>query len=355
MGGVLDEMTGGKEKNRFFMEIASGIVVSMLIVFITIYMPLMGFFMATILPMPILYFRLKLGRNLGALIMFAVFVMTFAATYNFSGMNGGLSEITSNSLPKAGGLSLSIDILFYGSLLLTGFFLGEFLELRLSIEKSFVYTLISTLGISAAAFFVYAASTGQGVLSIVSGYVADNLQLTLALYENMGMSPENIQLISDSIHAIQYILVRIIPALVTILLSFVIWVNILFIKKILDKKAIHLTELQNLNQWKAQEHLVWVVIALGLLMVIPGKGIKIVAFNCIMILMIMYFFQGIAILAFIFERKKLPILLKIAIYSIIAIQQILILAIIGLGFFDTWVNFRKIGINNKPDEQSFDG
>lgn len=337
------------------MEIFSGTAISMLIVFVTMYLPLLGFFMAVILPMPILYFRLKLGRNPGVLIMLTVFVMTFVLTHLLSGLAGGPSEVTGSLAETAGGFSLSIDLLFYGVLLLTGFFLGEFLELKISIEKSFLYTLIATLGIAIAAFFLYAVSTGDGILSLVSGYVANNLKLSLALYENMGMSSENIQLVSNSVEIIQYVLVRMIPALATIMLAFVIWLNILFIKKILNRKGIHLTELQNLNQWKAPEHLVWFVILLGLLMVIPGKGIKIAAFNCIMILMPVYFFQGIAIISFIFERKNLPPLLRISIYSIIAIQQILILAIVGLGFFDTWMNFRKTGILNGSDGQSLDG
>jgi hypothetical protein len=31
---------------------------------------------------------------------------------------------------------------------------------------------------------------------------------------------------------------------------------------------------------------------------------------------------------------------------LIAIQQVLALAVVGLGFFDTWADFRKTGIKN---------
>ncbi|MBF0259464.1 MAG: DUF2232 domain-containing protein [Desulfamplus sp.] len=320
------------EKSRLFREISSGIAISMLIIVVTMYLPLLGFFMAMILPMPIVYFRLKLGRNSGAAIMASVFAITWSVT-------GGLS----------------VDILFYGGLLLTGFFLGEFLEMRLSIEKSAIYTLLSTLGICTAAFFFHAVSTDQGVFSLVSEYVFENVKLTLSLYESMGMSQENIQLISNSVEAIQYVLVRMIPALIIIMLTFVIWIDILLIKRILARKGLHLKELQDLNQWKAPERLVWIVIFLGVIMFIPEKTIKIAAFNCIVILMPVYFFQGIAIVSFIFEKKKLPILLKLFIYSIIAIQQVLILVIVGLGFFDTWMNFRKIGMHNDLDGESSDG
>ncbi|MBF0211464.1 MAG: DUF2232 domain-containing protein [Desulfamplus sp.] len=341
----------GSIKERLFIELLSGIAISMLIVFVTIYMPLLGFFMAIILPMPILYFRLKFGRNIGATIMFVVLAMIFAATNMLS---GSTDPELSSSLIKSSSFTPSIDMLFYGALLLIGFFLGEFIEMRLSIEKSFIYTLFSTVGVCSALFFLYALSTDQGVLDLVSKYVSDNLKLTLALYEDMGMSPESIEAIVASMEAIEYLLTRIIPALVITLLSFILWVNILFIKKILTKKGISLIELESLNLWRAPDYLVWVVIFLGILMMVFGKDIKMIAFNCIMIIMPVYFFQGIAIISFIFEKKGLPTFFQIAIYSIIAIQQVLILAIIGLGFFDTWLNFRKIGVINSSDGQSSD-
>lgn len=325
-------MTQITEKSRLLREISAGTVVSMLTIFVTMYLPVLGFFMAMILPMPTLYFRLKLGRRPGIVLLITVFVMTWAAT-------GGVS----------------IDMLFYGALLLTGFLLGECLEMRLSIEKSVIYTVASTLGICSALFFLYAVANGKGVVPLVSGYVSENVKLTLSLYESMGMSQESIQLISDSVEAIQYVLVRIIPALLIIMLTFVVWVDTLFIKKILSKKGIVLKELQDLNQWKAPEKLVWIAISLGVLLLIPGKNVKIAAFNCIMILMPVYFFQGIAIVSFFFEKRRLPILLRLFVYTIIAIQQILILVIVGVGFFDTWMNFRKIGINKDLDGQSSDG
>lgn len=325
-------MTQRTEISKLIKEISSGIVLSMLIIFVTIYLPVLGFFMAVLLPMPILYFRLKLGRKPGATLMFFVFVMTLTVINGFS-----------------------VDALIYGGLLLSGLLLGECLEMRISIEKSVVYTVASTLGVCGIAFFSYTSLNGQGIASLLSSYVAENVKLTLSFYESMGMSPENIQLISDSVEAIEYVLVRIIPALIVIVLTFVVWVDILFIKKILSQKGIFLKALQDLNRWKAPEQLVWVAIFLAILMFIPGKNIKIIAFNCIMVLMPVYFFQGIAIVSFVFEKKKLPPLIKLFIYSFIAIQQILILVIVGLGFFDTWMNFRKLGIDSDDmDSQSSD-
>jgi uncharacterized protein YybS (DUF2232 family) len=55
-----------------------------------------------------------------------------------------------------------------------------------------------------------------------------------------------------------------------------------------------------------------------------------------------YFFQGIAVVSYFFNKKRFPRTLRIFLYSLIAIQQIILLLIIGLGIFDMWLNFRKL-------------
>jgi len=97
-----------------------------------------------------------------------------------------------------------------------------------------------------------------------------------------------------------------------------------------------------LKMWKIPEQIVWLAIFSAIFLLIPQNNFKIIGLNILLILMPIYFFQGIAILSFFFDKKKFPIVLRFFIYSIIAIQQIFLLLIIGLGFFDTWVNFRRI-------------
>jgi uncharacterized protein YybS (DUF2232 family) len=59
--------------------------------------------------------------------------------------------------------------------------------------------------------------------------------------------------------------------------------------------------------------------------------------------MVIYFFQGMAIVAYFFRKKQVPRMARMVLYGLIAIQQVVMLAVVGVGFFDTWFNFRKIG------------
>lgn len=319
-------MTRQEDNAKLIKDMISGTFISSMIILVTLVVPELGFVMAMILPMPLLYYRLKLGRTPGVIIASAILVITAATT-------GGLS----------------VDMLFYGAVLLIGLFLGEFLEMQFSVEKTIFYTVISTVSICSTFLFIYAGSTGSGLLELITAYVAAILKLTMTLYEDMGMPQENIELIRQSMDIIQYVMVRLIPSMIIIMLTFITWVNTLSIKRILIRKGIVLKELEKLNHWKAPEKLVWVVILSGAALMIPGKGNKILALNSILMLMPVYFFQGIAVISFIFEKKKFPPMLRLFIYSIIAIQQLFILLVVGLGFFDTWVNFRKIDIFSEPE------
>ena len=98
-----------------------------------------------------------------------------------------------------------------------------------------------------------------------------------------------------------------------------------------------------LNLWKAPEYLVWGVIGCGLSLFLPNTAIKVIGLNGLLILMTVYFFQGIAIVSFYFDKKRLPRFVRVFLYTLIALQQLILLAVIGLGFFDLWVNFRRSG------------
>ena len=80
----------------------------------------------------------------------------------------------------------------------------------------------------------------------------------------------------------------------------------------------------------------------GGMLLFPVRAVKMLGLNGLIVFMSIYFFGGIAIVAYFFDKKKFPRLLRTFLYSLIALQQFVLLIVIGIGFFDTWLNFRKI-------------
>ncbi len=300
-------------------EIAIGVVITCLILAVTVFIPILGFPCALFIPLPTLFYRLKLGRQMGGLMLILILVAM-----------GIMLEGT------------SFDWLFFGELLLVGCMLGELFEKQLSIEKTIGYACSAAIVAGSVILVVYINVSASDLGRLVSEYVDQNLELTIQLYEHMGMNDETVQTLANSIDQIKYVLIRIIPALVVAAILFVAWCNVLFARPLLKHKNLAVPDFGRLNQWQAPEYLVWLAIGCALLLFFPNKSFKMIGVNGILVLMTIYFFQGIAIVAYFFEKKKLPRAFRFFLYTLIAIQQFILLLVIGMGFFDMWLNLRKI-------------
>jgi len=301
-------------------DIVTAVLVTSLIFCVSVFIPIIGFVAALFIPLPVLFYRLKLGRINGLIIAVIAGLIMMA-------LIGGLS----------------IDVIFFAGLLLIGFMLGELFELNLSIEQTTLVASGSVVLSGLVSLIISSVLTGEGVLAVVSNYVAKNLELTLVLYQSMGMSQENIKLISQSLDKIHQVLVSIIPALVSASTLFVTWISILLAKPMLTSRSLFYPNFGPLKLWKAPDYLVWGVIGCGLSLFLPHAALKIIGLNGLLILLTVYFFQGIAIVSFYFDKKRLPRLVRVFLYTLIALQQLILLAVIGLGFFDLWLNFRRSG------------
>jgi len=307
--------------NKLLRDIFIGISLCLLIFIFTLSMPLFGFFIALLLPLPVIFFRLKLGKIKGAIIPITALFIIIVVIQN-----------------------LSVDVFFYGSLMLTGFLIGNFLELQVSIEKTILFTVLTTVGVCLILFILHALTMDKSFFLIISDYIGTNIELSLKIYSDFGMPQNQIDALAKSSDIIKHIIIRIIPSVVIAIFVFITWLNILLIKKILKRDGVSMSWLGVLSHWKAPEHLVWFAILTLASIFISIESIKILRLNIFIVLTLIYFFQGISIVSFYFEKKNFPFFLKFFIYTLIVAQQIFTLLIICIGFFDTWFDFRKLNL-----------
>jgi uncharacterized protein YybS (DUF2232 family) len=305
-------------------DIISGLAIIGLIFTASTYLPIIGFFFSLFIPLPILFYRSKLGRTTGII----VYILSIIIMIVMTG-------------------SISLDIFFFAELLLLGFVLSELFEMRLSIDKTISYACASVLITVIVILFFYSNLSNTGIYTLASEYISRNLELTMAMYESLGVPEESIHVISNSMEKIHYVLIRIIPAMLISLTLFVSWTSLLIAKPLLKAKNIFFPDFDSLKLWKAPEFMVWLFIGCGVMLILPDNSFKILGLNGLIILLTIYFFQGIAIVSFYFEKKNVPRIFRIFLYSVLALQQLVLLSVIGLGFFDMWLNFRKLGIKKE--------
>lgn len=320
--------TGQKTLSR---EVFKGLGIILFIFAISLYFPIIGFLCSLLIPLPVLFFRAKLGRKPAAFLSITAAVAMTAAL-------GGVTG----------------DIVLFSGLMLLGFMLGELFETGLSVEKIVGLSTSVVLGAGFIVLLTYSAVLQTGIFTLVSDYVTANIQLTLAFYQSMGMSEENLQTISGAMEDLRFILIRISPAIGIASTLVISWSTLLLARPLLKASRLRIPDFGTLNRWRAPENLVWLVIFSGLAAVTPVEGLMFTGINGLIVLGTIYFFNGIAIVSYYFEAKNFSRPARICLYGLIALQQFLLIVIVGLGFFDLWLNFRKLEIQ-KNDQGRFGG
>jgi uncharacterized protein YybS (DUF2232 family) len=301
-------------------DLVTGILVSCLAVTICAWLPIVGLMGSAFIPVPLIFYRAKTG--------------TQAAR--------GIALATLGYVLLLGG---RVELLFFGELLLIGVLMGELIARRWPPEVMAAAVCGGVAATALAGLWVFGRFSGKGLLQTLSDGVRVNLELTLRLYQDMGLSPDQLSFLEGSLDLIQQVMVGIMPALVVGSTLMTVWVCLLTARQLCQRRGLPVPDYGELDHWKAPEMLVWGVIASGVLLLLPGLGVKTLGLNGLLVFMVIYFFQGMAIVAYFFRKKQVPRIARMMLYGLIAIQQVVMLAVVGVGFFDTWFNFRKI---NKP-------
>jgi len=300
-------------------ELFKGIAAVLLCFYAATHIPVIGFFVSLLIPPLVLFHRLRFGRRIGAVV-----------------------PVVSGAVMTAALDGASFEMLFFFELMVLGFVLGEMFEKNLSIERTVIQACAVVTASGAACLIVYSGFAGTDPMAMVSAYVDRNLQMTVALYQSIGLSEEMLKTISESLEMIRDILVHILPALVIASVLFATWAALIISKPLTRRYGLLYPDFGRLNLWKAPDVLVWGVIGGGIALLIPVSVLRMAGANVLIVLMTVYFFSGIAIVSYYLEKKRFPLFFRVCVYSFIALQQIVFFLVIGIGFFDTWLNFRKL-------------
>jgi uncharacterized protein YybS (DUF2232 family) len=196
-------------------------------------------------------------------------------------------------------------------------------------------------GVSWAAFLLVA--WGTGFMEIGAGqwqaFWAGQTQMVVQAYQESGLPPESLEDIRQTLTLAGRLIGRLALGILACGALIVAWANQLLVRRITSAPEPG----QALNTWKAPDYLVWVLIGAGALMIV-FKGFWFWAgANLVMVLSLVYFFQGMAVLAYWLQKKNTPRLLRAGIYLLVAVEIFLAAFVALMGLFDLWFNFRRLG------------
>ncbi|HEU4341151.1 MAG TPA: DUF2232 domain-containing protein [Candidatus Binatia bacterium] len=261
------------------------------------------------------------------------------------------------------GVALSAGLLFLATVLLL-IFAGEELAFIYGIFALMAGLLLGLLGrhrsieflvagVAAALFtaagglLLYLYGSWTAMMEDFRASLLQNLATAVRMQEKMGFSRDSLALLEERGPHMVEMMLQLLPSLLFISFGLTVLLNIVLLCRRFPERRFAWLSCHDLREWKGPEPMVWGLIACGFALFIPWlDALRLIAINILLVIAACYFAQGLAVVAYLFQKNNVPRFLRGITYTLIVFQQIFTLMVVGVGLFDLWGDFRRLGKNN---------
>ena len=207
-------------------------------------------------------------------------------------------------------------------------------------DQAAVLTIFAVVVLSAGAVTAVAVDDGATVSMFADQYVEMQMDLIRESFpDSPDMSAEQQRDIRQFIQEMEEWFRLTYPAIVvlgvTAFVLFQVWVLSLMSGRHYSVPGVDFVS------WKAPERLIWLLITAGVLFFAATGLLKQIGLNLLIVLLLVYYIQGLAIVTELFERKQIPTFMRVMGYAMVLLFNPLPLIVAGIGVFDLWIDFRK--------------
>ncbi len=286
----------------------------------SVMVPLIGPLLGLLAPLPYIYYSSKLGIRNGALVA----AVALGAVGLFAAIAG---------YPR-----LPLVAVEFG---LVGMGLSFIFRMRMSAGLTVLAGTVLMVAVGLAFLLVLAGAKGMGFVEMVEQYMLNHLEATLKIY-GAGGQVKGAAGLTDVHRAVIEGIMKVFPALAVIGASFSVWLNVVVSRYVLRRAGLPAPDLGPLEQWRAPDNLVWLLIVSGFSLFLFSGGLKYLAINVFMVVSVVYLYQGVSIVSFFLKKYNVPGWLRPLVYFFLFVQQVITVAVALGGLFDQWLDFRRI-------------
>ncbi len=231
--------------------------------------------------------------------------------------------------------------------------MAEGTRLSLPFEKTVLFSALAPAILTGLLVAVSMAGQEESLSQHLESLLKKEAAGYVQELEKSGETPENIRAIRTAIDEMAPVLASIFPAFVLVSSLVGALINFLAVRflwlKFYSRKYFEGVEVA---RWMIPDSLVWLLIgSVGALIV--GEGLlRTAGLNLTVILLVLYLFQGLAVVAHFITAKAFPKWVWIVIFALLLFQPMFMGLVMGIGLFDIWVDFRKI--RKAPPPNSMD-
>jgi len=191
-------------------------------------------------------------------------------------------------------------------------------------------------------WFIQAYQRHQNPVSYFRDITLQNLNETVRYYEKIGMDRETIEFLKNNLNDVARWFLNLFPGIYLAGVTMMIFLNYLLIRFLLVRLEKQEMVSQSLTLWHPPDSMVWGLIGAGFLILFPPSLLKILGGNLMMLFCLLYFFQGLALVADYYKRKNVRMFWRNLSYLMLLVWPLLGMIVAFFGLFDIWIDFRKI-------------
>ena len=299
------------------------IIAIIVLLLVATQVPPMLVMVGVLIPVPLIFAYMQLGRHLGVTILALVFVILFT-------LMG----------PKQA-------VLFFTEYAVLASIMAETIRFRLPFDKCIVLsTFVSAVFLIILLFFIVIdreSTLTEFFQKQIEGYFEQSMGALKAMDNSEGV--ESMQKFADKASGS---LAKLYPSLIIFGIFITAVINYYTIRFLWGYLySLELFHSARFSEWVLPDQTIWVFISSGALSFFVGNILGTIAMNLLFIVLVAYFLQGLSILIHFLESRNVSVFFWVLIFFIIVFQPLLIGVGIGLGVFDIWMDFRKIRDNKE--------
>ncbi len=206
-------------------------------------------------------------------------------------------------------------------------------------SRAVTWSLILLLGIGCLFLYGMAARQQMGMTALVESYLQGEIETALTLAKDMELPAVQAAQFEKTVRNTGDLLLQVYPAAATVGYGLLLLTTLFGL--VLAARSRYCIPGIPFDRWKIPELWIWGLILAGIGVLLADGLLAMVALNLLVVMLALYFLQGLAIVRYFFRTRRVSPLLRTLGYILLATLNPLPALVAGIGVFDLWIDFRK--------------
>ncbi len=305
------------------------VIILLIFAFLVMLFPPFSVILGIVAPAPIIFLSLQWGRGPGMILI----VLILGSLLAFIGPGQAMT--------------------FLVEYVVLALIMSESIRMRLEFDKCIFFSAVASGILTALLLFVLIGGNEEGSLTeYFHQQVKEQLKGALETAEADGENPADLQAAEEFMERAAQMIASSYPAFIMVgtfiaaILNYamvrLLWIRF-YGRELFSEKKFY--------EWIIPDPPIWLLISSVLVLVLAEGGIETVALNIFVVMVFLYFLQGLAITVYFLKSRNVAVFLWVILFVVMLIQPILMGLVVGIGVFDMWVDFRKL---RRVEENSAD-